>query len=257
MNSKVLLVLPAAVVGVVATYSECMPVRVCVDGVNDCGVRWGGCYDRCDPAASPTPPPCETSPPTTSDDPDDCSTRTVCWDGFNDCGMMYGGCFPDCQPWPTFEPPPCPPSSTWETVTRTPTGHPECEEEGEHIICVDKVNECGMKYGGCYDYCATPTPEFEVPTCPSGTGTEEPQPTGTGDGGLSIDEKREEEGSFIIRADGIEDCGNGWGACYDACSTTPCSPTATPTELELGGSDCAETTICVDYVNDCGMMYGG
>lgn len=64
----------------------------------------------------------------------------------------------------------------------------------------------------CYDYCATPTPEFEVPTCPSGTGTEEPQPTGTGDGGLSIDEKREEEGSFIIRADGIEDCGNGWGA---------------------------------------------
>lgn len=63
----------------------------------------------------------------------------------------------------------------------------------------------------CYDYCATPTPDFEVPTCQSGTGTEEPQPTGTDDGGWSIDEQCEEEGSFIICADGIDDCGNGWG----------------------------------------------
>lgn len=39
--------------------------------------------------------------------------------------------------------------------------------------------------------------------------------------------------------------------------TTSCSATAGPTEPVPTESNCADTTICVDYINDCGMMYGG
>ncbi len=37
-------------------------------------------------------------------------------------------------------------------------------------ICVDFVNECGMKYGGCVPHCeGEPLPTFTKPVCPTPT----------------------------------------------------------------------------------------
>ncbi|TFB00769.1 hypothetical protein CCMA1212_007359 [Trichoderma ghanense] len=75
---------------------------ICVDSVNECGERYGGCYDPCLESAPeappctipgthiwyPTPPPEEITPFTD----DDCSNVIICIDGVNDC-------IPDCKPW--------------------------------------------------------------------------------------------------------------------------------------------------------------
>ncbi|KAM7193516.1 hypothetical protein V8F33_007743 [Rhypophila sp. PSN 637] len=146
----VAIALPAA-----TTTAKCEPMILCVDGINECGIRFGNCYDVCNPAAKPTPPPCPpttktttTAAPTTTDKPlgnilltttttpkkttttTTSSTKTtstcngsglqVCWDGINACGMMYGGCFADCKPWPTFTPPPCNITTTTTTTTIAP-----------------------------------------------------------------------------------------------------------------------------------------
>lgn len=42
MLSKVLLLLPVVVAGVAATDPDCTPEEICVDGVNECDVPWGG-----------------------------------------------------------------------------------------------------------------------------------------------------------------------------------------------------------------------
>lgn len=54
------------------------------------------------------------------------------------------------------------------------------------------------------------------------------------------------------------------GRCYDSCSepapekpTTPCSVTPSPTEPQPTETNCANITVCVNHVNECGMMYGG
>ncbi|KAK3393637.1 hypothetical protein B0H63DRAFT_554977 [Podospora didyma] len=114
----------------------CEPTILCVDGINTCGVRFGGCYDICDAKAKPSPPPCPKTTTTTLTVPTkgvpttittstvptatvdaECAKRTVCADYVNSCGMMYGGCFADCRPWPTFAPPPCPTAKSTSTST--------------------------------------------------------------------------------------------------------------------------------------------
>ncbi|KAI4740727.1 hypothetical protein E4T50_08847 [Aureobasidium sp. EXF-12298] len=43
--------------------SSCTPVSICVDAINSCGMRYGGCYDQnfCDGNTSPYPiPTCST-----------------------------------------------------------------------------------------------------------------------------------------------------------------------------------------------------
>ncbi|KAK6498379.1 hypothetical protein TWF481_010970 [Arthrobotrys musiformis] len=94
-------------------------ISLCYDGVNECGMMYGGCFPACPDSPTPTfsPPPCPT--PT----PKECDIH-LCVDAINECGQMYGGCFPACPgiPTPTFTPPPCP--SKWTgppIVTRLPT----------------------------------------------------------------------------------------------------------------------------------------
>ncbi|SPN96790.1 uncharacterized protein DNG_00310 [Cephalotrichum gorgonifer] len=133
-------------------------------------------------------------------------------------------------------------------------------------VCADYINECGMMYGGCFPDCK-PWPTFEPPPCPSSstwatvTTTATPEPTDPGD---SLEEKCKAEGTVILCVDGIDDCGNGWGECYDVCATpsleiptTPCETTPAPTPTEPTEPGCADITLCVDYINECGMMYGG
>ncbi|KAM0332187.1 hypothetical protein ACHAQA_002462 [Verticillium albo-atrum] len=143
---------------------------LCIDGINDCGEGWGGCYNVCKPEESPTMPPCSTptvtkmpiyadTPTLTYTEAEDCSSRTVCADYVNECGVWYGGCFSDCLPWPTFAPPPCP------SNYQLPSDGLD-KEDCSRTICVDKVNDCGKKYGGCYPDCS-PYPTFTPPPCPS------------------------------------------------------------------------------------------
>ncbi|EHK17397.1 uncharacterized protein TRIVIDRAFT_66108 [Trichoderma virens Gv29-8] len=119
------MILAAALVGGAAALVANKPIKatntdcgiICTDEVNECGQKFGGCYDPCvDPV--PTPPPC-TVPYVTSWHPTpmptptspveiyNCSAITVCVDGINSCGIPFGGCFPDCKPWNIIVPP-CP-----------------------------------------------------------------------------------------------------------------------------------------------------
>ncbi|KAK4105614.1 hypothetical protein N658DRAFT_556054 [Parathielavia hyrcaniae] len=145
-SSILLLAGLGAAVPVASSEGRCESRIICVDAINRCGIRYGGCYDICDVTAKPVAPPCPTStrkptpsttkklPVTSTTKPTVTSTKKsstlttltkrpssssttractatapwLCWDGINECGMMYGGCFPDCKPWPTFTPPPCP-----------------------------------------------------------------------------------------------------------------------------------------------------
>ncbi|EME76867.1 uncharacterized protein MYCFIDRAFT_83965 [Pseudocercospora fijiensis CIRAD86] len=101
------------------------------------------------------------------------SSCTICADYVNDCGIEYGGCFEACsgEPWPSFTPPPCPTNSTTtpssigypdtstvttsntaSTITSAPVylspygSNSTCDK----VICVDYINTCDIKYGGCF-----------------------------------------------------------------------------------------------------------
>ncbi|KAL6871989.1 hypothetical protein J3F83DRAFT_626857 [Trichoderma novae-zelandiae] len=93
----------AALATVKPTTTRAVCGVICVDSINECGERYGGCYDPCLESA-PTAPPCPAtylttwyptpSPtPTTSstaEETPDCSTITVCVDGINSCGIPFG-----------------------------------------------------------------------------------------------------------------------------------------------------------------------
>ncbi|KAK6511668.1 hypothetical protein TWF481_000577 [Arthrobotrys musiformis] len=122
--------------------------------------------------------PVTTKPATTRSTTTSC-TLTICADYINSCGMGYGGCYPACPglPTPTFTPPPCP---TTTKPTKTTTTKKPCQ-----TICVDAVNECGIKYGGCY--CSGEPFPYPKPPCPTKTTTKpktttsaKPSPTPSG-----------------------------------------------------------------------------
>jgi len=154
------------------TASDCSSRTVCWDGINECGMMYGGCFPDCTPWPTFEPPPCTTTKPgtlntttnpgtliTTTNRPTVITTRTsdcaiTCWDGINNCGQTYGGCWPGCSQMPTFTAPECP-----ITTTATST----CAEA---TICVDSVNSCGMTYGSCFPNCA-PWPSMTPPPCPT------------------------------------------------------------------------------------------
>ncbi|KAF3182758.1 hypothetical protein TWF225_003228 [Orbilia oligospora] len=120
-----------------------------------------GYVTRVTTRVTPTPRPTTTSS----------CTITICADYINSCSMGYGGCYPACPglPTPTFTPPPCP--TTTKKPTKTTSKKP-CQ-----TICVDAVNECGIKYGGCY--CSEEPFPYTKPPCPSKT-TAKPTPTPAG-----------------------------------------------------------------------------
>ena len=174
--------------------APCKSRTKCVDMVNKCGLKFGGCYDECKtPTPTWTTPACPTTTSkwTTStrkpSSADNCSTRTVCADYVNACGQWYGGCFADCRPWPTFTPPPCTKTTkvpvptdpnpvtriTTESVTfktKLPTSisiitpPPKPSDCKQRTVCVDYINACGQTYGGCFPDCK-PWPTFTPPAC--------------------------------------------------------------------------------------------
>lgn len=176
-NALATLALAAAVIALPTKEDEC-PQTLCVDGVNSCGVSFGGCYDACQSGLRPTPAPCSSSTSSSSTSTDNCSTRTVCADYINECGVWYGGCFPDCTPWPTFTAPPCTSTSTSVSATKKPCGNHDSSVTTTSLtpsvtvittsvtiitptpitdchsltVCEDFVNECGQTYGMKFDH---------------------------------------------------------------------------------------------------------
>ncbi|TKA46431.1 hypothetical protein B0A54_02263 [Friedmanniomyces endolithicus] len=103
-----------------------------------------------------------------------CSS-SACVEYINYCGLQFGGCYPACPglPTPTYPDPGCPVTDGREqAATTTTTTSDTCSSTD----CVDYVNECGVKYGGCYEACTGfTTPSFAVPGCATAVVT----PTGT------------------------------------------------------------------------------
>ncbi|KAJ2904726.1 uncharacterized protein MKZ38_007344 [Zalerion maritima] len=222
------------------TVSNCSSQTVCWDGINECGQTYGGCFPDCTPWPTFTPPPCNetstaASAPTTTlsstTTGDDCSGMTVCADYVNECGMWYGGCFPDCTPWPTFSPPACPTTTTITTmddmdVTSSIATSTE-EDCMTQTVCIDMGNECGMMYGSCFPNC-TPWPTITPPPCPDGGNSSTTATTITTTPSTS----------------------NSSTTTPTTMTTSELVPVPAPT-----GDECP--WLCVDYINDCGMMYGG
>ena len=65
-------------------------------------------------------------------------------------------------------------------------------------------------------------------------------------------------------SDMINECGQTYGGCFPDCPGYPtptftdpgCPPTITSSSTLSVSSTCQQT-LCVDYINDCGQMYGG
>ena len=62
------------------------------------------------------------------------------------CFDLPNRCHSACRPWPTYSPPPCPRNTT--TTTKAPATTTKSGDCKTQTICIDKVNSCGMKYGG-------------------------------------------------------------------------------------------------------------
>ncbi|KAI5851733.1 hypothetical protein DFP73DRAFT_167314 [Morchella snyderi] len=154
---------------------------ICADYINDCGQMYGGCFP--DPQCtggtafpSFSKPPCPTTtttpPPTITTVPGSTTTCStfICSDFINSCGRIEGVCLldPYCTHngvFPTtYSLGPC----TTTTETYTPT-------QACNTICVDKINGCGQKYGGCFPdpTCTggTAWPTFSSPACPTAAGS--------------------------------------------------------------------------------------
>ncbi|KAH6685339.1 hypothetical protein F5X68DRAFT_262593 [Plectosphaerella plurivora] len=236
-----------SLVGLCASLVGAVPAAPALAGIQD----RRGVYEPPPPnyggptTTRPDGPGCKPPKPTSTDN---CSTRTLCADYVNECGMMYGGCFSDCKPYPSFTAPPCPTSSTSAPV---PTTTDNCSTR---TICADYVNECGMAYGGCFSDCK-PYPSFTAPPCPTGS-TSTPVPTSA-----------DNCSTRTVCADYINECGMMYGGCFPDCkpwpsfTAPPCPsggsstpPYPVPTTSTDNGCD---RTVCVDYVNECGMAYGG
>lgn len=189
---------------------KCLPgpeCRKCQWWTDECGQKYGGCWESCKgPAPLWKKPHCEP-----------CQKCEYFKDA---CGEYYGGCWDRCkQPKPQWKTPTC--NCLVAPCGPTPV---KCPTQSKYV---QKVNNCGKKYGGWY--CpAFGEPKWEVPPC---GGTEECP-----------------KGTPKICVDKVNQCGKKYGGCY-------CTAFGEPKWEVPPCDDCPQ--ICVDLVDECGRMYGG
>ncbi|KAK6526106.1 hypothetical protein TWF281_011143 [Arthrobotrys megalospora] len=134
-------------------------------------------------------------------------------------------------------------------------------------LCVDYVNACGQTYGGCAPRCTgQPIPTFPAPPCSKTT-------TGPITSSTFVPTTKTTTSTTscpTLCVDFINTCGYMWGTCIPRCPGTtvptptppPCTPRTTPppttttppTTSKTPTSSCP--TLCVDYVNSCGGLWG-
>ncbi|KAL8390729.1 hypothetical protein RB595_009687, partial [Gaeumannomyces hyphopodioides] len=221
----------------------CKERILCVDGLNECGVRWGDCYDTCKPHLRPTAPPCSlatstkpsivTKVPTSTAEPTTtatiCAPAFLCIDGIDDCGNGWGGCYDICKPWMKPQAP-ATPCSRGPGTTPTITGRATSSTTGpKHTPscrpltkCVSGINGCGVRYGGCYDTC-NPALAPIAPACASTTAktiTRAPVPTSR--------PPKEDCRTRTVCVDAVNACGQKYGGCFADCKPWPLSPPPCP-----------------------------
>ncbi|KAK5108946.1 hypothetical protein LTR62_007661 [Meristemomyces frigidus] len=100
-----------------------------------------------------------------------CSTSN-CVSATNTCGQTYGGCYAACPglPTPTYAAPICPTITATNPLSNLTAVN--IADPCESTICVDYINTCTLRYGGCFEACGDfTTPKFEVPGCPTSSTT--------------------------------------------------------------------------------------
>jgi hypothetical protein len=156
---------------------------------------------------------------------------TVCADYINSCNQTYGGCYEMCDGFttPSFTDPGCPSTTDSPSNTTPPPETFSCSL----TLCVDNINSCSQMYGGCVPACGNyTTPSFTDPGCPSTTRTS------------------------------TTSCTSGTMRSPSAPTTTRCtsgmvtSPSK-PSTISTPSSTSCTQTVCADYINSCGLMYGG
>lgn len=163
-----------------------------------------------------------TSPPIYSSSP--CSL-TVCADYINSCNQTYGGCYEMCDGFttPSFTDPGCPSTTDSPSNTTPPSETTSCFL----TLCVDNMNSCSQMYGGCFPACGNyTTPSFADPGCPSTTQTSTTSCT-----------------SSIVKSPSTP-------------TTTSCTAGMVTSTTSTTSSTSCTQTVCADYINSCGLMYG-
>ncbi|QPH18851.1 hypothetical protein C2857_003953 [Epichloe festucae Fl1] len=101
-----------------------------------------------------------------------------CINAISPCGVPYGGCFNPCT-----EAAPVPPPCDGVIIAGLPTQGKQpmnamLDDCRTRTVCVDAVNECGIRYGGC------------IPDCRPWKLSKPPCPTATSNGGTAFRESR-------------------------------------------------------------------
>jgi cell division septation protein DedD len=164
----------AALPATPAPVEECQ--TICWDGVNECGMWYGGCYPepKCAGVPAPvfTPPSCPSSSPR---EPNPC-TMSICYDGIDECGQGFGGCTlapvcggpvsptffrPSCSlttPPPVAETTPCSTTTKKPKITQKPKVTPKQKQKpaGKTTSCSTSAKQ--PKTRNVYHPAATATP---------------------------------------------------------------------------------------------------
>jgi len=144
----------AAAIPVGNAVEKCLSQTICVDAINPCGIRYGGCYDVCDASAKPVAPPC----PSTAKPPVPTTTAHV----ITKVTTLNPKPTTTTKKTSTKKPHPTTTKKPTTSVTAKPTS--TCNTQVS--VCWDGINECGKTYGGCFPDCK-PWPTFTPPPCPT------------------------------------------------------------------------------------------
>ena len=133
-----------------------------------------------------------------------------------------------------------PTPASFPTPVPTPT---ECP-----FLCVDYINECGRWYGGCFENCpGEPWPTFEDPGCPTTTTESVPGVITSDPPGVTP----------VPLPSPIDEYPPPGVITSDPPGITPV-PLPSPIEVYPPGTTTTCTDyICADYINSCGIWYGG
>ncbi|KAK4197841.1 hypothetical protein QBC40DRAFT_267223, partial [Triangularia verruculosa] len=160
------------------TEEPCVEQILCIDALNACGIKYGGCYNVCKVDQKPKPPPCpatstvvttkvvQLTPSATKKTTSTTSKRTLTT-STKKATTTTKKTITTAKATATSKKPTSTSKTPTPTTTKKPTTTPKpsstCNGSGM-TVCADYINECGMMYGGCFPDCK-PWPTFSAPPC--------------------------------------------------------------------------------------------
>ncbi|KAL2351601.1 hypothetical protein BJ546DRAFT_252332 [Cryomyces antarcticus] len=178
--------------------------------------------------------------------------NTVCRTQTNDCGMPYGGCYDNCAGQFTqyFTAPDCTPTDTATATTTTATDSvitPSADLRSAgtssacipQSICVDKIDACFHRYGGCYDANACDGIGAAAITSPA-----------------CVVARAASGFARMVRAEPTAPANNWKRTTTKASKSHGITPAPTKFSTAVRQA-CTPNTVCYDAINSCGVRYGG